>query len=171
MGLWLDDAIGVQCRFESCNSGDDVPSRARIFAHHFESQGTPVMIGGGELAFTLLGVDFNAHTGEVRYLIMDPHYTGADDVALITPKWIGWKSADSLTHLGTKLFKSDAFYTFCLVRTSRAAHSRAPTAPAARARSPRPQARARRPAPAVCARARSPRPRPQPAARARLAMT
>ena len=30
------------------------------------AQGTPVMIGGGELAFTLLGVDFNDRTGEVR---------------------------------------------------------------------------------------------------------
>ena len=27
----------------------------------------------GELAFTLLGVDFNERTGEARFLIMDPH--------------------------------------------------------------------------------------------------
>ena len=47
--------------------------------HHFETVGTPVMIGGGELAFTLLGVDFNDKTGEIRYLIMDPHYEGADE--------------------------------------------------------------------------------------------
>lgn len=72
------------------------------------------MIGGGELAFTLLGVDFNERTGEVRYLIMDPHYTGADELRQIQPTWVGWKSADSLTHLNTKLFKSDTFYMFCL---------------------------------------------------------
>ena len=35
------------------------------------------MIGGGELAFTLLGVDFNPNSGETRFLIMDPHYEGA----------------------------------------------------------------------------------------------
>ena len=44
-------------------------------------QGTPVMIGGGQLAFTLLGIDFNERSGEVRFLIMDPHYTGTDDIA------------------------------------------------------------------------------------------
>ena len=85
-----------------------------MLAHHFETQGTPVMIGGGELAFTLLGVDFDEKTGDARYLIMDPHYEGADDLAQIRPKWVGWKAADSLTHLGTKLFKSDTFYMFCI---------------------------------------------------------
>ena len=63
------------------------------------------MIGGGELAFTLLGVHFNDQTGDLRFLIMDPHYTGPDDVSQIhSGKWIGWKKADSLTHLSTKLF-------------------------------------------------------------------
>jgi len=71
------------------------------------------MIGGGELAFTLLGVDFNDRTGEIRFLIMDPHYTGSDDLSMIRPKWVGWKSADSLTHLGTKLFHKDVSYNMC----------------------------------------------------------
>ena len=68
----------------------------------------------GELAFTLLGVDFHEKTGELRYLIMDPHYQGADELASIQPKWVGWKTGDSPTHLGTKLFKSDTFYSFML---------------------------------------------------------
>ena len=72
------------------------------------------MIGGGELAFTLLGIDFNDQSGEIRYLIMDPHYTGADVLAQIQPKWVGWKSADSPTHLGTKLFQRETFYNLCL---------------------------------------------------------
>jgi hypothetical protein len=38
------------------------------------------MIGGGVLAYTLLGVDFNDSTGECAFLILDPHYTGADDL-------------------------------------------------------------------------------------------
>ena len=67
----------------------------------------------GRLAFTLLGVDFDERSGDIRYLIMDPHYTGADDLAQIQPKWVGWKSADSLTHLGTKLFTNDKFYNLC----------------------------------------------------------
>lgn len=124
------------------------------------------MIGGGQLAFTLLGVDFNEQTGEARFLIMDPHYTGAskpprpaiehscnarppptrpgpltahsppthlpltshsppthlplnflsgaDEISQIQPKWVGWKSQDSLTHMGTKLFMKGEMYNLCL---------------------------------------------------------
>ena len=34
------------------------------------------MIGGGVLAYTLLGVAFNDATGDAAFLILDPHYTG-----------------------------------------------------------------------------------------------
>ncbi|EOD05392.1 hypothetical protein EMIHUDRAFT_199092 [Emiliania huxleyi CCMP1516] len=68
----------------------------------------------GELAFTLLGVDFNERTGEARFLIMDPHYVGPDDLSQIRPKWVGWKSQDSTTHLGTKLFQQGELYNLCL---------------------------------------------------------
>jgi hypothetical protein len=38
------------------------------------------MIGGGVLAFTLLGVSINEEKEEESmFLILDPHYTGADD--------------------------------------------------------------------------------------------
>ena len=111
---YLDHMLGVTCRTEIFQSGDDVPAGGRKLLDHFETQGTPIMIGGGELAFTLLGVDFNQETGDCSFLIMDPHYTGADDLSLIQPKWVGWKTKDSLTHLGTKLFRPDTFYSFCL---------------------------------------------------------
>jgi hypothetical protein len=114
LGYYLDHMLGVTCRTEIFKSGDDVAGGGRKLLHHFQTQGTPIMIGGGELAFTLLGVDFNEKTGDISYLIMDPHYVGADDLQQIQPKWVGWKSADSLTHLNTKLFKSDTFYSFCL---------------------------------------------------------
>jgi hypothetical protein len=114
LSYYFDHMLGVTCRTKVANSGDDVPALGRELVHHFETQGTPVMIGGGELAFTLLGVSFDERTGDIRYLIMDPHYTGADDLSQIQPKWVGWKSGDTLTHLGTKLFKSDTFYSFCL---------------------------------------------------------
>jgi hypothetical protein len=45
---------------------------------------------------------------------MDPHYTGADELGQVQPKWVGWKSADSLTHLGTKLFRRDCPYNLAL---------------------------------------------------------
>lgn len=34
------------------------------------------MIGGGVLAYTLLGVAWDEATGQVAFLILDPHYTG-----------------------------------------------------------------------------------------------
>lgn len=42
--------------------------------------------GGGVLAHTILGVDFNEVTGDVRFLILDPHYTGAEDLKVILEK-------------------------------------------------------------------------------------
>ena len=44
------------------------------------------LIGGGVLAHTILGVDFNESSGELKFLILDPHYTGADDLKVIQDK-------------------------------------------------------------------------------------
>ena len=39
------------------------------------------MIGGGQYAYTLLGVDINEkNEEESKFLILDPHYTGNDDL-------------------------------------------------------------------------------------------
>lgn len=42
--------------------------------------------GGGVLAHTILGVDFNDVTGDLKFLILDPHYTGAEDLKVILDK-------------------------------------------------------------------------------------
>ncbi|EFJ19119.1 hypothetical protein SELMODRAFT_419450 [Selaginella moellendorffii] len=39
--------------------------------------------GGGVLAYTLLGVDYNKLTGESAFLILDPYYTGGEDLKSI----------------------------------------------------------------------------------------
>ena len=39
-------------------------------------QGTPVMIGGGVLAYTLLGVLLNMAMGECTFLTASPHSLG-----------------------------------------------------------------------------------------------
>lgn len=62
------------CIYVRCSSFDG--KQARELARHFEVHGTPVMMGGGNLAFTILGVDWNENTGDVKFLILDPHYTG-----------------------------------------------------------------------------------------------
>lgn len=45
--------------------------------------------GGGVLAHTILGVDCNHETGAVKFLILDPHYTGGEDLKVIQDKVSG----------------------------------------------------------------------------------
>ena len=40
LGLFLEHALGVECRTASYQSGDDVAVDGRRLAHHFETQGT-----------------------------------------------------------------------------------------------------------------------------------
>ncbi len=42
--------------------------------------------GGGVLAHTILGVDYNESSGDLKFLILDPHYTGAEDLKVIQDK-------------------------------------------------------------------------------------
>ena len=73
------------------------------------------LTGGGVLAHTILGVEWNEATGDIKWLILDPHFTGADwinngtksNVALMQQKgWVGWK--------GPEFWKKDAFYNMCM---------------------------------------------------------
>lgn len=104
----LDELTGVQSKILHVASGADVSAeRGREFAAHFDQQGTPIMIGGGVLAWTMLGIARNKLTGQCVYLILDPHYKGRDDLQTIQSKgWVAWKSED--------IFDSSAFYNFCL---------------------------------------------------------
>lgn len=38
------------------------------------------------LAHTILGIDWNETTGEIKFLILDPHYTGGEDLKVIQDK-------------------------------------------------------------------------------------
>ncbi|CAI2352236.1 unnamed protein product [Caenorhabditis sp. 36 PRJEB53466] len=90
----LNELLQLECRFIATNSGAEVVERVRELARHFETAGTPVMIGGNMLAHTILGVDFNDNTGEAKFLILDPHYTGSEDIKTIVSKgWCAWKPA------------------------------------------------------------------------------
>lgn len=89
------------------NSGAEIPTKARQLLEHFRTEGTPVMIGGGQLAYGLLGVDFNEQTGALKLLILDPHYIGSEHIPTIhNKKWCNWRDPD--------LFIQTAFYNFCL---------------------------------------------------------
>ncbi|XP_012470940.1 probable Ufm1-specific protease isoform X1 [Gossypium raimondii] len=109
----LDKLLGVSCKVINVRSGSEVPEKCRELALHFETQGTPIMIGGGVLAYTLLGVDYNEATGECAFLILDPHYAGSDDVKkIVNGGWCGWKK--SVNSKGKSFFLQDKFYNLLL---------------------------------------------------------
>lgn len=111
----LNEYLGITCKIMTVNRGADIPSHARELAAHFESQGTPVMIGGGVLAYTLLGVQFDELTGEAAFLILDPHYTGGEDLKKIQQgTWVAWKVPGDSAAAGGPLYVDDTFYNFLL---------------------------------------------------------
>eukprot|EP00474_Spongospora_subterranea_P009811 CRZ10269.1 hypothetical protein [Spongospora subterranea] len=100
-------SLGITCRILPLSSGAEFGSKGRELAQHFDSHGSPIMIGGGVLAYTLLGVQIHRHTGQVRYLILDPHYKGGDNIGdIISKGWCSWRSGD--------LFDQGAFYNLCM---------------------------------------------------------
>jgi hypothetical protein len=112
INLCLSAHFQTTCRILNVNSGAQIGTLASQLARHFDENGSPVMIGGGVLAYTLLGV-FVPEGGPdkrgtgVQYLILDPHYTGEENVATIINKgWCAWKNID--------LFRADSFYNMCL---------------------------------------------------------
>jgi hypothetical protein len=111
LGYVLESLYDVQSKVITVSDGSNIASVAREIGQHFDSQGTPIMIGGGVLAYTLLGIDYNEDTGDCAFLILDPHYTGADDVSKIHKgKWISWKTVGDKAAAGGDLFVSGAFY-------------------------------------------------------------
>ncbi|XP_035207916.1 ufm1-specific protease 2-like isoform X2 [Stegodyphus dumicola] len=103
----LDYLINVKSKIMCVSSGAELANKGRELFNHFQDQGTPVMIGGGVLAHTILGVDFNKSTGDLKFLILDPHYTGSEDLNVILNKgWCGWKTV--------QFWDESAFYNLCL---------------------------------------------------------
>ncbi|XP_052796847.1 ufm1-specific protease 2-like [Mya arenaria] len=103
----LDTLIGVTSKILSVSTGSELAAKGRELAAHFQTQGTPIMIGGGVLAHTILGVDYDEVTGDISFLILDPHYTGAEDLKTIVDKgWCGWKGPD--------FWDQNAHYNMCM---------------------------------------------------------
>uniref|UniRef100_A0A1E1VX63 Probable Ufm1-specific protease 2 n=1 Tax=Pectinophora gossypiella TaxID=13191 RepID=A0A1E1VX63_PECGO len=106
----LETLLGVQSRIIFANNGAELQSYGHELVHHFQKHGSPIMIGGGVLAHTILGVEYNATSNEIRYLILDPHYTGAEDLTTVINKgWCGWKTSD--------FWNKTAHYNLCLPQT------------------------------------------------------
>ncbi|XP_058049141.1 ufm1-specific protease 2 isoform X2 [Ahaetulla prasina] len=110
--LVLNQLLGITSKILFISQGSELASQGRELANHFKTEGTPVMIGGGVLAHTILGVVWNEITGHIKFLILDPHYTGAEDLHVILEKgWCGWKGPD--------FWDKDAYYNLCLPQRPR----------------------------------------------------
>ena len=107
VGFVLSQLLGVTSKMMYVPSGAEMASKGRELLHHFQTQGTPIMIGGGVLAHTIIGVDFCETSGDSRFLILDPHYTGSEDLTVIQKKgWCGWKNSN--------FWEKNSFYNMCL---------------------------------------------------------
>lgn len=113
VGYVLEESCQIQSMFLSVSSGEELASKGRELSNHFKKHGTPVMIGGGVLAHTIIGVAWNEETGDIQWLILDPHFTGSDwengrpNIKTMHSKgWIGWKGPD--------FWDKTAFYNMCM---------------------------------------------------------
>lgn len=105
----LHRLLGVDCQFFDFSLGAQVVNNLPKLRAHFETSRTPVMIGGTVLAWTLLGIAVDEEQPQnSKFLILDPHYKGKDELKLIANpknKAVYWADA--------KIFKADARYNFC----------------------------------------------------------
>ena len=107
VNLVLNELLGIDNQILYVPSGSELNSKGRELLYHFQHNGTPVMVGGGVYAYTILGVDYDKVKGECKFLILDPHYTGEDDIRTIINKgWCSWKT--------NEIFKKENFYNLCL---------------------------------------------------------
>ncbi|XP_018336684.1 ufm1-specific protease 2 [Agrilus planipennis] len=103
----LNSLLGITSKIIYVSSGEELATKGPDLINHFKTQGTPIMIGGGVLAHTILGVDYNRKTGDIQFLVLDPHYTGPEDVEIIQKKgWCGWK--------GMNFWDKGSYYNMCL---------------------------------------------------------
>jgi hypothetical protein len=106
----LQNYVGVDCNMLYCQDAEDMVSQAPALLTHLRNAGTPVMMGCGQYAYTLIGLCYNSNKGEAAFLIADPHYTGADELKTILNKgWVGWKNIDFF-----KKSSDGSFINLCL---------------------------------------------------------
>lgn len=99
---------GFDCRIVHISDGKDIIQHCEIFREHFERVGCPIMYGGGEYAYTVVGINYAWELGECEFLILDPHYPGQDSLGkIVEKKGVVWRKPE-------EMFKKGVFYNFCL---------------------------------------------------------
>ena len=107
----------LECVLLHLESGEELRDKEnrgrakRALLKHFRNGGSPVMVGGAAYAYTILGIEANFDSGDVQYLILDPHYSSATtDLKVVASRGCcAWK-------LPEKHFAMDKFYNICIPR-------------------------------------------------------
>ncbi|KAK2964845.1 putative Ufm1-specific protease 2 [Blattamonas nauphoetae] len=107
----LENWGDIESKIINMQSGSEFDSHFSELFDHFRTQGTPIMIGGGVLAYTLLGIrqviTKQSPTPTIEYLILDPHFKGGERITdIINEKWVWWHPAS--------IFRTDCHYNMCL---------------------------------------------------------
>ncbi|CAG9466026.1 unnamed protein product [Pedinophyceae sp. YPF-701] len=111
----LQAELGVTCKILHAASGRDVPGLARELCAHFREHGTPCMVGGGVLAYTLLGAQWDSATPRGgSLLVLDPHWGAVDPGrrgAAVAGGWVAWRQGGDRCAAGNgPLFEPSCFY-------------------------------------------------------------
>jgi Ufm1-specific protease 2 len=97
LSLYLG-TLNIPARVIPLSSGRDIASMALELSRHFEHHGSPVMIGGGVKAYTILGIC--QVDREHRFLVLDPHCNSNDQGC------VAWKKA--------QFFPKASFHNLCV---------------------------------------------------------
>ncbi|XP_037940567.1 probable Ufm1-specific protease 2 [Teleopsis dalmanni] len=107
VSMCLQGFLNVESKILHVAIGENLAKIAYDLVLHFQTNGTPVMIGGGVLAHTIIGIHYSNEPRDIKFLILDPHYSGTDDVEIIQSKgWCGWKGSD--------FWNKKNYYNLCL---------------------------------------------------------
>ena len=117
ISMCLSQHWDVVCKILHAPDGPRVGSFVEELENHFDTLGSPVMVGGSVLAYTIIGIAVNDKapllpdgSPDIKYLILDPHYTGKENLdTILSRKWCAWQEPS--------IFRKDAFYNLCLPQT------------------------------------------------------
>jgi hypothetical protein len=117
ISMCLSQNWDVMCKILHATTGSKIADFTPELVSHFDNLGSPIMIGGSTLAYTIIGVavadppaKLSNGQPDVKYLILDPHYSGTENIDSIVSKgWCAWQSPS--------LWQKEAFYNLCLPQT------------------------------------------------------
>ena len=70
VGYVLGSLLDIDCKYIIIDKGSEAKKYMTQLRDHFMNQATPVMIGGGVLAFTCIGISIHPTTQETKLLIL-----------------------------------------------------------------------------------------------------